>query len=329
MNRKNRISRRDFINIVGIAGMGTALAACSRGELPTPQSSVSKQTKVPTLESIPTSQAALGGNAYLAVARGEDPGVITQRAISALGGIERFVKSGDDVIIKPNICTDYHTYEYAATTNPQVVAALVSLCLGAGARRVRVMDNPFGGTAASAYKKSGIADAVSQVGGEMEVMVPAKFQKISIPEGVDIKEWWFYADILDTDVLIDVPIAKHHGGARLTLGCKNLMGTIQERGLIHLNLHQRIADLTSLLRPDLTVIDAYRMLMKGGPTGGDLNSVKLEKTVIASADVVAADTYACGLFGLTPQDVPYVDIAANMGIGTGDLGSIKIEEVAV
>jgi len=315
--------------MVGIAGMGAALSACSGGELPIPQSSVSKQTMVPTLESAPTAQAALGEYAYLAVARGEDPGVITQRAVSALGGMERFVKNGDDVIIKPNICTDYHTYEYAATTNPQVVAALVSLCLGAGARRVRVMDNPFGGTAASAYHKSGIADAVSQAGGETEVMVPAKFQKTAIPAGVDIREWWFYADILDADVLINVPIAKHHGGARLTLGCKNLMGTIQERGLIHINLHQRIADLTSLLRPDLTVIDAYRMLMKGGPTGGDLNNVRLEKTVIASTDIVAADTYACGLFGLSPQDVPYVDLAASMGIGTGDLGSIKIEEITV
>ena len=269
------------------------------------------------------------GAAYLAVARGGDPRAITQAALAAVGGIERFVKSGDDVIVKPNICVDYRSYEYGATTNPEVVATLVALCLGAGARRVRVMDSPFGGSGESAYARSGIADAVAAAGGEMEIMNPAKFRKTDIPAGRDINRWPVYQDVLAADVLIDVPVAKHHSLARLSLAGKNLMGVIQDRGGIHANLGQRIADLVSLVRPQLTVVDAVRTLMNHGPTGGNLDDVRLANTVIASHDIVAADAYAATLFDLGGKDIAYVRAAAEMGLGTLDLDSLKIEEIAV
>jgi uncharacterized protein (DUF362 family) len=254
---------------------------------------------------------------------------MTHAALAAIGGIERFVKNGDDVIVKPNICVDYRSYEYAATTNPQVVAALVELCLGAGARRVRVMDSPFAGSGESAYARSGIAEAVAAAGGAMEVMNPAKFRRTEIPDGRDINAWSVYQDVLAADVVIDVPIAKHHSLARLTLGGKNLMGVIQKRGGIHANLGQRIADLVSLVRPNLTVVDAVRTLMAHGPTGGNLNDVRLTETIIASHDIVAADAYAATLFDLKGSDIVYVRTAAEMGLGTLDLDSVKIEEIAV
>ncbi|MFC2031362.1 DUF362 domain-containing protein, partial [Chloroflexota bacterium] len=267
--------------------------------------------------------------AYLSVARGSDPRAITMAALAAIGGIERFVKAGDDVIVKPNICHDIHSYEFATTTNPQVVAALVELCRGAGAKRVRVMDSPFGGGPESAYAKSGIAEAVAAAGGRMEAMVPAKFKATDIPEGRDIANWPVYRDVLTADVLIDVPVAKHHSLARLTLAGKNLMGVIDRRGGIHANLGQRIADLVSLIRPTLTVVDAVRMLMAHGPTGGNLDDVRLANTVIASHDIVAADAYAAALFGIKGEDIAYVKAAADMGLGTMDLGSLKIEELAL
>ncbi len=267
--------------------------------------------------------------AYLAVARGGDPKAITRAAVAALGGIERFVKAGDDVIVKPNICVDYRSYEYAATTNPEVVAALVELCLGAGAKHVRVMDNPFGGSPESAYARSGIAEAVAAAGGRMEAMVPAKFRETDIPEGRDIRRWPVYQGVLAADVVINVPIAKHHNLARLTLGGKNLMGVIQNRGGIHRDLGQRIADLVSLVRPQLTVVDAVRTLMNHGPTGGNLGDVRLTETVIASHDVVAADAYAATLFDLTGPDIAYVRAAAEMGLGTLDLDAIRVEEIPV
>lgn len=273
------------------------------------------------------------GQAYLAVARGTEADVdagaaaLTERALAALGGIERFVKSGNDVVIKPNICVDYHPLEFAATTNPTVVATLVRLCLGAGAKRVRVMDMPFGGTGESAYAISGIAAAVKVAGGAMEVMNSVKFVETAIPEGVDIQAWEMYRDIVTADVLINVPIAKHHSLARLSLGMKNLLGTITRPNHMHSNLDQRVADLASLLRPTLTVVDAVRILRDHGPTGGNLDDVEKANTVIASHDFVAADAWAATLFGFKGADIAYIGKAAAMGLGTMDLGAVEIEEV--
>jgi uncharacterized protein (DUF362 family) len=240
-----------------------------------------------------------------------------------------FVSAGNDVIIKPNICVDYHPPEYAVTTNPIVVATLVSMCLEAGAKRVRVMDYPFGGTVKSAYAISGIADAVEAAGGEMHVMNQNKYKKVDIPGGRDLTSVQIYPDFMEADVLINVPIAKHHGSTKLTLGAKNLMGTILNRNLMHQNLTLRIADLASLVRPELTVIDAVRILLANGPTGGNLADVKQTDTIIASRDIVAADAYATTLFGLTGTDIGYIKQSAAIGIGTLDLASIDLREITV
>ena len=329
MSKRKNIDRRRFLRTLGVVGAGVTLTRCAPRSYPSLSTPAARQlspTPTDTPEETQEPPTPTYGDTYLSVVHGSDPTAMVTRALAALGGLERFVANGDDVIIKPNICTDYYTYEYAATTNPEVVAALVKLCLGAGARRVRVMDNPFCGTAQSAYQRSGIESAVVQAGGEMEVMNSNKFRSNSIPDGVDITEWDFYQDILDADVVIDVPIAKHHGTTRLTLGCKNLMGTILHRGQIHANIHQRIADLVSRVRPALTVVDGIRTLMANGPTGGDLNDVRISNTIIASADIVAADSQAATLFGLQGADIGYIRAANAMGLGVMDLTSIKIEE---
>lgn len=317
-----RLTRRQFLKLTGATAAAVTLFGPGCTAQPPETSggalSPSKGRRQPPGPS--------GDQAYLAVSRGGDSAAITKAAIAALGGIERFVRSGDEVIVKPNICVDYHPPEYAATTNPAVVATLVTLCLGAGARRVRVMDTPFGGTPESAYAVSGIEEAVQAAGGEMEVMSPVKFVETAIPEGRDITEWGVYRDVLDADVLINVPIAKHHSLARLSLGGKNLMGVIADPPQFHRNLGQRVADLASLIRPTLTVVDAVRILTDHGPTGGSLNDVQQTDTVIASHDIVAADAYAATLFGLTGGDIGYVQAAAEMGLGTMEIGSIKIEE---
>ncbi len=265
----------------------------------------------------------------LVVARGGEPEAMVRRALAALGGMEQFVKSGDDVVIKPNICVAYHTYEYAATTNPWVVGTLVKLALEAGARRVRVMDYPFGGSAEQAYVKSGIQEQVEASGGQMEIMTKFKFVDTTIPDGVDLQRCKIYDGVLKADVLIDVPIAKDHGLAKLTLGMKNLMGVIYDRPAMHRNLGQRLADLSSRVQPTLTVVDAVRMLMKHGPTGGNLDDVKQADTVIASPDIVAADSYTATLFGMRPEDLAYVRAGTAMGLGRSDLKTLKIEEVNV
>ncbi len=227
----------------------------------------------------------------LVVARGGQPEDMVRKGIAAIGGMERFVPQGAKVIVKPNICVAYHTYEYAATTNPWVVGTLVKMALEAGAGSVQVMDFPFGGTAEQAYVRSGIDEQVRAAGGEMVSMPSFKYSTVDIPQGLSIKSTEAFKDALEADVLIDVPVAKHHGSTRLTLGMKNLMGLILDRGSIHMNLGQRIADLTTLFHPNLTVVDAVRVLMDNGPTGGNLNDVNQLDTVIVSPDIVAADSY--------------------------------------
>jgi len=313
-----RVTRRQFLTWAGAAATGLAFfgPGCT--------------SKPGEASGRPAPPAPAGNQPYLAVARGADPAAITRAAVAALGGIERFVKSGADVIVKPNICVDYHPPEYAATTNPTVVGTLVAMCLEAGARRVRVMDTPLGGsTAEAAYAVSGIKEAVEAAGGTMEVMSRVKFTGFDIPDGKDITAWDIYRDVIEADVLINVPIAKHHSLARLSLGCKNLMGVILNPNRFHQNLGQRVADLLSVARPTLTVVDAVRILVAHGPTGGSLNDVRETNTVIASHDTVAADAYAATLFGLTGADIAYVRAAADMGLGTLDLSSVRVEEIGV
>ena len=346
------MTRREFINRMLAMGLtSTSIIALLEAAACTPQSAPRQAPTVPpaggekpvaptptsgaktAATSAPTSTGsapvttASPSSAYLAVSRGDDPAAITRRAVEALGGMKRFVKSGQSVIIKPNICVAYHGPEYAATTNPQVVAALVMMCREAGASSVTVMDHPFGGTAEQAYKVSQIAEAVQAGGGQMIVMSRIKFNEADLPQGKDIKKWPVFQDALKADVLIDVPIAKHHNLARLTLAGKNLMGLAENRGSLHANLGERLVDLYTLFKPKLIVIDAYRMLMNNGPTGGNLADVKLTKTVVASHDIVAADAYATTLFGLPADAISYVKAGAARGLGTMDLKSIKIEEI--
>jgi uncharacterized protein (DUF362 family) len=302
------------------------LAACS------PSQPVAPAAAAPIPSAVPRSPEPVSKSSDypdIVVVKNGEPEELVRKTIETLGGIKRFVKKGDNVIIKPNIGPAIRTYEYAATTNPWVVAAIAKLCLEAGAGRVRVMDRPFGGTAESAFAISGIKEQVEKAGGEIEIMSRFKYVSTDIPLGRDIKKWDIYEDILKADVLINVPIAKHHNGSRLTMSMKNLMGTIQNAQQFHPNLHQRIADLASRVRPTLTVVDAIRILVANGPTGGDLKDVRKLDTIIAGTDMVALDSYTTSLFGLKPDDIPNIKIAADMGLGTKDLSTLNIKELTL
>ena len=224
------MSRRELLRFMLAFGVSAVTAvtlskliACSNGESPKPTSPPTATRTTPT-------------GVHIAVARGTSPTAMVEAALKALGGIEYFVKPGNDVIIKPNMAFGQYSYEYAATTNPEVLAALVKLCLGAGAKRVRIMDNHTMGSPEKIWAVSGIGEAVKAAGGQMEAMKAFKFKKTAIPLGRDITEWPVYSDVLDADVLINVPIAKDHNLSRLTLGMKNLMGVIDNRQEFHFNL---------------------------------------------------------------------------------------------
>jgi len=201
------------------------------------------------------------------------------------------------------------------------------MCFEAGAASVKVMDHPFGGTGPEAYKISGIEEQVKAAGGEMVNMISYHYVDTVLPSGVFLKKTKIYDEVLNADVLINVPIAKNHDSSVLTLGMKNLMGTVFIRETLHNNLHQSIADLNSLLKPQLTIIDAVRIMTTGGPTGGKLSYVQQKDTVIASLDVVAADSLATSLFGMKPEDLKYITIGTAMGLGRSDLQNLNIQVI--
>lgn len=301
---------------------------------PTPTDLAPTATNVPPApgaDPTPTDQTSPTAVSYpgLVVARKGQPEALVRAAIDSLGGMARFVPNNGWVIVKPNICIDYHSYEYASTTNPWVVGALVKMCFEAGAAKVQVMDSPFGGTAANAYKNSGIAEQVELNGGEMVQMSSFMFKEINIPNALSLNSVEIFEDVFKADALINVPIAKHHGMATLTLGMKNLMGLITNRGAIHMDFGNRLTDLAMTIRPTLTVIDAVRILLRSGPTGGDLDDVQQMDTVIASPDIVAADAYAASLFGLLPDDLEYVVVGNQAGLGEKDLSKIEIKELVL
>jgi uncharacterized protein (DUF362 family) len=316
-----KLSRREFLRwaalSAGVAAGADFLSACG-------SASAAGKTRGPAPTTAP-------GSTYLAVARGgDDPEALVRRAVAAIGGMERFVPKGANVLVKPNVCTTGRSYEYAATTNPAVVAAVVKLCREAGAARVTVYDNPFGGTAEEAFASSGIAGPAGAAGAELAYPSAMKFVLRDLPDGQTIRQAYFFDEVLNADVLINVPLPKHHSLAQLTCGMKNLLGAVRDRPEMHASLNQKLVDLNQFLAPTLTVVDAVRILTANGPTGGDLADVRKLDTVIATPDGVAADAYATTLFGWTdPNRLGYVKSGAERGIGRSDLHNLKIEEITV
>ena len=331
------ISRREFLKLAATGTGGLLLqqllAGCGVQPASTPPAPAATavetgtSTVVPSQDPTSTPTQAAPRPDVVIVRRG-DPEAMVRRALDSFGGMRTFVPAGARVVVKPNICNAYNSYEYASTTNPWVVGALVKLCLEAGASSVSVFDFPFGGTAEQAYVSSGIREQVEAAGGRMEVMGRLKYAQVTIPGARVLTETNAYQDALDADVLINVPIAKQHGSTRLTLGMKNLMGLVQNRNTMHrIGLHQAIADLATLFRPELTVMDAVRILTANGPTGGNLADVQQLDTIVVSPDIVAVDAYTTRLFGLTPADVSYIQAGADAGLGRLDLENLRVEEV--
>ncbi|MDY0383916.1 DUF362 domain-containing protein [Trichlorobacter sp.] len=268
-------------------------------------------------------QALAGSGSTVAVAEGGDYAAITRRAVAALGGMGAFVKRGDVVVLKPNMGWD-RAPEFAANTHPLVVRALAEECLAAGARRVKVFDHTCNDPR-RCYINSGIQLALKGMKGvEVKQIEPERFRKVLL-NGQFLKEWELYDEALNANVFINVPIAKHHGLSRLTLGLKNIMGVMGgNRGYTHRNLEVALADVNSVLKSHLTVIDATRILTAHGPQGGSLADVRVLNTVVASRDIVAADAYATTLFGMRPADIPTTVAAARRGLGEMDLRRVQV-----
>ncbi len=263
----------------------------------------------------------------LVVAHGISPTKITKAAIDGLGGMKRFISKGDIVVVKPNIGWD-RIPEYAATTNPEVVSAVVRLCYEVGAKQVKVFDRSVVDPR-RCYKQSGIADAASAVGGIISYVDERKFRELKLP-GIALKSWPLYTEIIEADKIINIPIAKAHSLSTLTLGMKNWMGIMGgSRGRIHQKIEGSLVDVAMTIKPALIVLDAVRILTANGPQGGDLADVKQLNTVIAGTDQVAVDAFGATLFGLKGANIGYVVAGYKAGLGTMDLSKLKIKKINV
>lgn len=252
-------------------------------------------------------------NSVISVSVGDDPYQLTKLVIDKLGGIKKFISRGDIVSIKPNIGWD-RIPEQAANTNPLIIKALVELCLEAGAREVRVGDVPCTEPNRS-YHRSGIAQAAIEAGGKIILPEDIYMKEVNI-KGEYIKTWLAFVPLLEVDKIINVPIVKHHSLTLTTLGMKNWFGIISgPRNKLHQQVHEAIVDLAMFVKPILTIIDGYRILTRNGPQGGSLAFVKLKKTVAATTDPVAADTFGASLLGLDPYQLRFLQLAEKAGLG--------------
>ena len=245
---------------------------------------------------------------------------LTRQAIDALGGMGRFISKGDVVWVKPNIGW-YRRPEQAATSNPDVVAALVELCYQAGAKRVTVSDSPCN-AAQRTFPRSGIQQAAEKAGAQSYFLDERKYKKMAI-NGQLLREWELYTEAVEADKFINVPIVKHHSLCRATLGMKNLMGIIGgARNRFHQDLDRALADLAGFIKPTLVVLDAIRVLTANGPVGGSLADVKRADTIAAGTDQVALDAFGASLLGCKPQEIGYIVEAARRGMGKIDFNAL-------
>jgi uncharacterized protein (DUF362 family) len=260
----------------------------------------------------------------MSVVQGGEPRALVQRALADLGGISRFIARQDVVVIKPNIAWD-RTPEQAANTNPELVAEVVRQCWQAGAKRVIVTDVSCN-EPRRCFQRSGIQAAARAEGAEVILPDPELFREVDLG-GVALKSWPVFTPFLEADKILNLPIAKHHGLTGCTLGMKNWYGILGgERNRLHQQIHQSLADLAGFMLPTLTIMDCYRILLRNGPTGGNLEDVALKETVVASTDPVALDAYvAKAYWNIEAAALPYVQMAANRGLGTVDFDKLSVK----
>ncbi|MDR2500647.1 MAG: DUF362 domain-containing protein [Treponema sp.] len=304
------MNRREFLKRSAAIGFGAGLLLLPKG--------LRSAARLAAQENYPDLVALKGGK----------PEEMFDRGMRQIGGMGRFVKNGQTVVVKPNMSWDLSP-EYAANTSPALVAAVVKHCLDAGAKRVAVLDHSIDYWENSA-KNSGVLAAALRAGA---VHAPAEregyYQRIAL-NGRILKETMIHESLLECDVLINVPVLKHHGGAGLTGSIKNLMGCVWNRRTYHANgLNVCMADFLHAKRPNLNIVDAYRVITKNGPRGGTLDVVAPMGSLLISPDIVAADTAASLLLGRKQGEVEPVRLAAAAGFGTMDLSKLNISRITL
>jgi uncharacterized protein (DUF362 family) len=315
-----KMSRREaMLRLLRLAGAGAGTAAVAFW--------LSQRSQPPTdaLAANAKRDHTVKANAELpvmVVVQGDDPRALVRRALLDLGGIGRFIARNDVVVLKPNIAWD-RTPEQAANTNPEVVAEAVRQCWQAGAKRVIVTDVSCN-EAERCFRRSGIQAAARAEGAEVILPDPARFRQVNLG-GVVLQDWPVFEPFLEADKVINLPIAKHHALTGATLSFKNWFGILGgQRNRLHQQIHPSLVDLAAFMMPTLTLLDCYRVLLHNGPTGGNLEDVAIQKTLVAGTDAVAMDAYvAKAYWNLESDALPYLKLAEQRGLGRVDFTQVR------
>ena len=251
---------------------------------------------------------------------------LTEKALAGVGGLGRFVGKGDVVWVKPNIGWDRKP-ELAANCNPDLVATVVRLCFEAGAKVVKVGDNPCD-KPEKTYVTSGIPEAAKAAGAEILMLDRTRFKETAI-NGERVKSIPIFPGIMECDLVINVPVVKHHVLATGTLCMKNYMGVVEKRSLFHQAMPVCLADITRFMKPRICILDATRVLMAHGPKGGKLEDVQVKGTVAAGVDIVAMDSLGAELLGKTRADVKSISAGEKAGLGKADYRSLALAEITI
>jgi uncharacterized protein (DUF362 family) len=307
------MKRRDFLKTTAAVGIVTLTfdklqAAMKANDL--------------MVETAPDMVAVMGG----------EPAQLLERALKEMGGIGKYVKKGQTVVIKPNIGWDKRP-DFAANTNPELVAELVRQCISAGAGKVTVFDHTCDNWQ-KCYQNSGIKKAAEDAGA---VVLPGNdevyYKEVKLPQGLKLKSTKIHQALLEADLWFNVPVLKNHGGAKMSIAMKNYMGIIWDRGYFHSNdLQQCIADIcTWNKKPALNIIDAYRCMRKNGPQGRSVSDTSVLKALIVSTDIVAADTAAIGLFNQVEEmdikQVGHIAYGEKLKLGTQKIDTLNVKRI--
>jgi uncharacterized protein (DUF362 family) len=277
--------------------------------------------------------AHAAGEADLVIAKAGSPSQLLHAAMAPLGGMGRFVKKGQRVVIKANIAWA-RTPEQACTNNPELLSALIKMCYEAGAGKVAVWDHTCDNYQ-FCFTKSGLKEAGQKAGADvLSGHGRNVYKKADLPKAKKLKTAEVLQDILDAPVFINFPLPKQHFATELTLGMKNLIGIVWDMEQLHkIDLHQCIADINTLRKPDLVVMDAIRILTTNGPKGPGKTEDPGE--VICSTDIVAADAYATAFFKnpktgkpYRPEEIRFVKHAYDLGLGEIDLSKVRTKKVS-
>ena len=321
--KDKNLGRRQFLTRAGKAGVSIAAAGFASYLLYDPKGPPRQAVKAEQLVTLPDFSVPHKAGDTISIVEGPDRKQTITKAIELLGGIERFVKQGETVAIKPNVAFARPPM-LGSTAHPELVAAVVELCRKAGAKLVYVTDNPIDASA-SCFTLSGIRKAASAAGAKVILPKAHHFKHTTLEGGKLIKNWpIFFGPFEKIDKLIGIAPVKHHARAGASMSMKNWYGLLGgRRNIFHQDINTIIAELSMMVKPTLVILDGTEVMITNGPTGGSVSDLKRANTLIASCDMVAADSYGCTLLGLKPPDLPYLAKAQTAGAGETNYEALK------